>query len=153
MAPCDTWDNATLLGEVETDGYTFPMRIETKRIAPGETNTWIIEIDGTRTSIAFSTKYPKTFRFMEYEPGDGQAWQAIDLGYESAYPTVSGAIFEFGFPDAVQQMWAAYLDELAHGREAMRQPFYCATPDEATATHRIFTAALESHQKSSVVEV
>ena len=31
--------------------------IETKRIAPGETNTWVIEIDGTEGSIAFTTKY------------------------------------------------------------------------------------------------
>ena len=57
-APCDTWDNALLLCEVEHDGYTFPLRIETKRIAPGETNTWIIEVDGTDGSIAFTTKAP-----------------------------------------------------------------------------------------------
>src|SRR5919112_714546 len=54
MAPCDTPDNAVLL--CEADG--FPMRIETKRMAPGETNTWLIEIDGTEGSIAFSTKTP-----------------------------------------------------------------------------------------------
>ena len=56
-----------------------------------------------------------------------------DLGSVSAYPTITGAIFEFGFSDAILQMWAAFLDELAHGRERMRQPFYCATPEEAAA--------------------
>ena len=40
LVPCDTWDNAVLLCEAR-DGDTFPMRIETKRIAPGETNTWV----------------------------------------------------------------------------------------------------------------
>lgn len=152
-APCDTWDNAVLLCEVEADGYTFPLRVETKRIAPGETNTWTIEIDGTEGSIAYTSKLPKTLRWMAYEPGAPQAWQVLDLGSESAYPTITGAIFEFGFSDAILQMWAAFLDELAHGRDGMRQPFYCATPEEAAATHRIFTAALESQRRRAVVEI
>ena len=88
---------------------------------------------------------------MEYEPGAPQAWRVLDLGSESAYPTITGAIFEFGFSDAILQMWAAFLDELAHGREGMRQPFHCATPAEAAATHRIFTAALRSHGEAAVV--
>jgi predicted dehydrogenase len=149
-AACDTWDNAVLLCESEDDGARFPLRIETKRIAPGETNTWSIEIDGTDGSIAFTTKFPKTLRFMDYEPGAAQAWQMLDLGSVSAYPTITGAIFEFGFSDAILQMWAAFLDELAHGRDGMRQPFHCATPEEATATHELFTAALASHRSRSV---
>lgn len=152
-AECDTWDNAVLLGEVETDGYAFPLRVETKRIAPGETNTWSIEIDGTEGSIAYTTKLPKTLRFMDYEPGKPQAWQVLDLGSESAYPTITGGIFEFGFSDAILQMWAAYLDELAHGQEGMRQPFHCATPVEAAQTHRIFTAALHSHRDAATVPI
>ena len=150
-APCDTWDNALLLCRAEEDGDAFPLRIETKRIAPGETNTWIIEVDGTEGSIAYTTKQPKTLRWMAYEPGGLQAWNVLDLGSESAYPTITGAIFEFGFSDAILQMWAAFLDELAHGRDVMRQPFHCATPEEAAATHRLFTAALESQATSSVV--
>lgn len=150
-APCDTWDNALLLCEVEEAGETFPLRIETKRIAPGETNTWIIEVDGTEGSIAYTTKQPKTLRCMAYEPSGPQAWSVLDLGSESAYPTITGAIFEFGFSDAILQMWAAFLDELAHGRDGMRQSFHCATPEEAAATHRVFTAALESQATSSVV--
>ena len=151
MAVCDTPDNAVLLCEVDhADGYRFPMRIETKRIAPGETNTWLIEVDGTEGSIAFSTKLPKTLRTMSYTPGGPQEWRVRDLGSQSAYPTITGGIFEFGFADAIQQMWAAFLDELAHG-EDMRGPFRCATPEEAAATHRVFTAALDSSARAAVV--
>lgn len=151
--PCDTWDNAVLLCEADDDGHPFPLRIETKRIAPGETNTWTIEVDGTEGSIGYSTKLPKTLRTMAYAPGAAQAWQVVDLGSRSAYPTITGAIFEFGFSDAILQMWAAFLDELDHGRDGMSQEFYCATPAEAAATHRLFSAALESHHSHSVVAV
>jgi predicted dehydrogenase len=151
--PCDTWDNAVLLCEAEDAGQPFPLRIETKRIAPGETNTWTIEVDGTAGSISYTTKLQKTLRTMTYEPGGPQAWEVVDLGSQSAYESITGAIFEFGFPDAILQMWAAYLDELAHGREGMRQPFHCATPEEAAVTHRLFTAALRSQAERSVVEV
>ncbi len=150
-ADCDTWDNAVLLCEARDGDVAFPLRIEAKRIAPGETNTFAIEIDGTDGSIAFSTKLPKTLRFMDYRPGGQQAWQTLELGSQSAYPTITGAIFEFGFSDAILQMWAALLDELAHGRGGMRQPFHCATPEEAASTHRIFTAALRSHAEREVV--
>ena len=53
LVPCDTPENAVLLCDVACDGYTFPMQLATKRVAPGETNTWLIEIDGTKGSIAF----------------------------------------------------------------------------------------------------
>ena len=149
---CDTWDNAVLLCEAEDDGRPFPLRIETKRIAPGETNTWTIEVDGTAGSIAYTTKLPKTLRTMSYEAGGPQEWRVRDLGSVSAYPTITGAIFEFGFSDAILQMWAAFLDELAHGREGMRQPFYCVTPEEAAVTHRLFTAALVSQREGLVVQ-
>ena len=149
--PCDTWDNAVLVCEAAGEG--FPMRIETKRIAPGEKNTWVIEVDGTEGSIAYSTKQPKTLRTMAYEPGREQEWRVTDLGYESAYPAVTGSIFEFGFSDAVLQMWAAFCDELGHGREGMLQPFHCATPEEAAATHRLFTGALRSQEERAVVPI
>ncbi len=149
MVPCGTWDNATIFGEVEvaSKGERFPITLHTKRIAPGETNTWFIRILGMRRSMAFSTKYPKTLQVMEYEPGGIQAWQQIDLGYQSAYPTITAGIFEFGFTDAILQMWAAFCDELTNGREKMRQPFYCATPEEAHQSHLIFTQALASSRE------
>ena len=151
--PCDTWDNAVLLCEAEDDGRPFPLRIETKRIAPGETNTWTIEIDGTRRLDRVHHEAAEDVAVMTYEPGGPQEWRVRDLGSQSAYPTITGAIFEFGFSDAILQMWAAFLDELAHGRDGMRQPFHCVTPEEAAATHRLFTAALESQREGSVAEV
>jgi predicted dehydrogenase len=150
---CDTWDNAVLLCEAVDGGHPFPLRIEAKRIAPGETNTWSIEVDGTEGSIAFTSKLPKTLRRMDYAPGGPQEWRVLDLGSESAYPTITGAIFEFGFSDSILQMWAAFLDELAHGRDGMRQPFHCATPEEVAVTHRLFTAALRSQDERAVVPV
>lgn len=153
LVPCETWDNATLVCEVNTVEQDFPMTIQTYRIAPGETNTWYIRVTGTRFSVEYSTKYPKTLKIMEYTPGKEQAWQHIDLGYETPYPTITGGIFEFGFSDGLLQMWAAFCDELTNGRQGMKQSFYCATPDETGIHHRILTAALESGKHGQVVEV
>ena len=79
------------------------------------------------------TKYPKQIRYLPYTPGGEQAWRVVDVPFHSAYPTITGDIFEFGFTDAILQMWAAFCDELAHGRDGMRQPFYCVTPEEIAA--------------------
>jgi predicted dehydrogenase len=162
MVPCETWDNAILACEVTSEQgdregrpyikQRFPMILEIKRIAPGETNTWYLRILGTQLSVEFSTKYPKTLRTMAYAPGGTQAWQAQDLGSESAYPTITGGIFEFGFSDSILQMWAAFCDELVHA-ENMRQPFYCVTPKETEQSHHILTAALESNRLKRVVEL
>ena len=153
MVPCDTPDNAVLLCRAEHAGDEFALRIETKRIAPGHMNTWTIEVDGTEGSIAYTTKRPKTLRRMRYSPGEEQRWEETDLGSQSAYPSITGAIFEFGFADALQQMWAAFLDELAHGRDGMRQPFHCVTPEEAAYTHDLFTVALRADAQRSVERV
>ena len=40
--------------------------------------------------------------------------------------------FEFGFADAIQQMWAAFMDELAGGNA---NGFGCVTPKEAAAAN------------------
>jgi predicted dehydrogenase len=148
--PCETWDNGTIFGEVALDGYTFPLVLHTKRIAPGERNTWFLKVHGTQLSMEFSTKHPKTLRVLEYEAGGEQAWQHVDLGSQSAYPTHTGEIFEFGLSDAILQMWAAFCDELAHGRAGMRQPFHCVTPEETRLHHEVLTAALESSRRSTV---
>lgn len=146
MAPCETWDNALLACESEAG---FPMLFETKRISPGDVDTWYIRIEGTDQSVEFSTKRPKTLRKLPYTPGGEQAWHETDLGSASAYPTITGGIFEFGFSDAILQMWAAFLDELAGNQPRFR----CATPEEALASHRLFTAALESQRTGATVAV
>jgi predicted dehydrogenase len=147
IVPCETWDNATLLTTVALEHYEFPMTLSTKRIAPGETNTWFIRVIGTHFSAEFSTKRPKTLRFMAYENGQPQTWQELDTGYEGAYPAITGPIFEFGFSDALLQMWAAFCDEVIGNTPK----FQCGTPTEAAMSHTLFTAALESQRSNSVV--
>ncbi|NJL57865.1 hypothetical protein HC928_24090 [bacterium] len=90
---------------------------------------------------------------MEYTSGAEQAWKHLDLGYETAYPTITGGIFEFGFSDGLLQMWAAFCDQLVNGRDGMKQPFYCATPDETHLHHVILTAALESGKSGQVINI
>ncbi|MEO0561875.1 MAG: Gfo/Idh/MocA family oxidoreductase [Chloroflexota bacterium] len=152
MVPCETWDNATLACEVSSDVYgDFPMTLKTYRIAPGETNTWYIRINGTRQSVAYSTRHPKSFLTMDYDPGGKQLWSEESLGYDTAYKTITGGIFEFGLSDSLLQMWAAFCDELTHGRDGMRQSFHCATPAETAQHHAVMTAALESQRQQSVI--
>jgi predicted dehydrogenase len=154
LVPCETWDNATIGCEVEApDGQQFPLTLKTYRIAPGNANTWYIRVTGTGYSAEFSTKYPKTYKSLAYTSGGEQAWSHLDLGYDSAYPAITGGIFEFGFSDALLQMWAAFCDELANGRDAMKQPTYCATPSETAAHHAILTAALESGKSGTAVSL
>ena len=87
------------------------MRLEMKRLAPGEMNTWFLEVLGTEGGVRFSTKDPKTLWL--FERGKEQIWQRIDLGYQMPFATITGGIFEVGFPDCFLQMWAAYAAERA----------------------------------------
>jgi predicted dehydrogenase len=146
MAPCDTWDNALLHTEALINGEETPMRLEMKRLAPGETNTWFIEVLGTDGGARFSTKEPKTLWI--FERGKEQIWQRIDLGHQMQFPTITGGIFEAGFPDCFLQMWAAFAAERAG---QLDNRFGCVTPAEAVFSHRLFAAALESHAKKNVV--
>lgn len=150
--PCGTWDNATLACEVQANGQHFPMLASTKRIAPGHANTWFIEINGTQFSARFSTANPKQVASLPYTASGSQAWHVEDVSHVSAYPVITGGIFEFGFSDSILQMWAAFCDELVHGRAGMSQPLHCATPTEAAATHHIFTLALQSNRDRSTVQ-
>ena len=149
--PCLTWDNATLFCEAQdpASAAIFPLTIKTQRIAPGERNTWYIEILGTQASARFSTKNPRRLELLEYRGGE-QAWQQLDMGQETAFKTITGGIFEFGFSDAILQMWASYVYELTKGRPL--KPFAgCVTPEETALSHQLFTAALASQRQSRVV--
>lgn len=145
---CDTWDNAMLHTWASIAGQDVPLRLEMKRLAPGATNTWFIEILGTDGGVRFSTAEPKTLWL--FERGKEQWWKRTELGFGTAFKTVTGGIFEPGFPDVIQQMWAAYL---AERDGALGERFGCATPEEAVATHEIFAAALESQRSGSVVAI
>jgi predicted dehydrogenase len=144
MAACETWDNAILACEVNTAEQHFPMILSMKRIAPGHANSWFIRIQGTKFSAEYTTKNPKQVSSLPYEQGGPQAWHITDVPYMSAYETITGGIFEFGFSDSILQMWAAFCDEITHGSD--RPAFRCATPSEAEGSHRVFTAALESQR-------
>ena len=151
---CDTWDNAVLHGWVTTDGYSFPLTTEMKRIDPGEKNTWEFEALGLDGGVRFSTKNPKRVEIFSVVdvPGGGreQVWSSLDSGSQSVWPTVTGPNFESGFSDAILQMLAAFLAE----REgALGGRFGCATPDEAALTHAIYHAAIRSHETGEVVRV
>lgn len=148
MIVCDTWDNAMLHSWTLIGGEEVPLRLEMKRLAPGATNTWFIEVLGTDGGVRFSTAEPKTL--WVFERGQEQWWRRTDLGFGTPFKTVTGGIFEPGFPDVIQQMWAAYLME----REGqLGERFGCATPEEAVASHEVFAAALESHRESSAVTI
>jgi predicted dehydrogenase len=146
MATCDTWDNAMLHTEVEIDGSEVPVRFEMKRLAPSETNTWFIEVLGTDGGVKFSTKEPKTL--WTFQRGKEQLWQKTDLGFNGPFPTITGGIFEPGFPDCFLQMWAAYIAERAGKLDGR---FGCVTPEEAVRSHELFEAALKSQETKSSV--
>jgi predicted dehydrogenase len=149
VAVCDTWNNATLNTEVIISGHKVPMILEMKRIAPGETNTWYIEILGTKGGVKYSTKDTKTLWTFKFE--EEQFWQRTDLGFKGVpFPTITGGIFEPGFADCFMQMLAAYVAEregLLDGR------FGCVTPQEAVDSHHVFDAALKSFANQSLENV
>ena len=50
-----------------------------------------------------------------------------DVSFQADFPTITGDIFEPGFPDCLLQMWAAFLAERAGKLEGK---FGCVTPEE-----------------------
>lgn len=146
-APCLTWDNAHLVCTCADANGEFPLIINTKRICPGATNSWSIEVDGMDASFRFSTDDPNAFRYLE-PYGREQAWCRVDIGNRPMIPTVTGSIFQFGFTDSILQMWATFCCEVA----GIEVPFGCLRPEETTLSHRLQTAALISHKERRVVD-
>ena len=108
-----------------------------KRIAPGESNTWRLRALGMDGGVDFTSANPKAVRRFVVRDGR-QVWEHLETGSQSAFKTATGAIFEFGFSDAILQMWAAYLAE----REgALGDRLACMTPAEALTAHEVFAAA------------
>jgi predicted dehydrogenase len=153
LVACDTWDNAVLHSWARHDGLSFPLTTETKRIAPGQKNTWVFEAIGMDGGVRFSTKNPKSVEVFDVVdvPGHGKehTWQQVDAGSQSVWPTVTGPIFEFGFSDSILQMWASFLAE----REGLLgDRFGCVTPHEAAATHKIFRAAMDAVSPGATIQ-
>jgi len=151
LVPCETWDNATLLCEARdtSSGDMFPFTLRTQRICPGQKNNWYIEILGTKGCARYSTNDANTLAILEYSGGE-QRWQRIDMGQEVPFESITHNIFQFGISDAILQMWAAFLYEFDNGK-----PFTkfagCVTPEETTLWHRLFTAALQSHENHTTI--
>jgi predicted dehydrogenase len=154
LVPCDTIENATLLctaiDRMGGDGEdVFPLHLTTKRIDPGQKNSWLLRVLGMNGGVEFCTRYPKTLRVMSVTDGE-QVWQDVEMGSQSCFPTATGGIFEFGFSDAILQMWASYLAERAG---QLGNAFGCVTPMEAVDTHRVFAAAVGSWESREVVRL
>ena len=60
-----------------------------------------------------------------------------------------GGLFEFGFADAMLQMWVSYMMEF-EGKEVT---FGCVRPEETAKSHALITAALESGREHRTVEI
>lgn len=145
---CDTWNNANLSTTLVIEGEEVPMLFELKRLAPGETNSWFIEVLGTEGGVKYNTKDTKAL--WRFERGKEQSWQRTDLGFQVAFPTITGGIFEPGFADSFMQMLAAFFAE----REGFLEGrFGCVTPEEAVLSHRIFQSALTSHLTKSAIQI
>ncbi len=146
-AVCDTAENATLSCRVPGPDGDFPLNLETKRIAPGEMNTWVFEAVGMDGGVSFSTRSPAVVRRFRLTEAGEQVFEEGQPGHHSVFPTITGGIFEFGFPDTLLQMWAAFLAEQAG---LLGERFGCATPREALDSHALFAAALRSDERDSV---
>ncbi len=144
MEKCETWDNATLNCNVDCDGNEIPMVLETKRMWPGATNYWYIEIYGMDFSAKFSTDDPNAL-FYTQEFGREQAWCRVNIGYKPQFDTITGSIFEFGTSDAIMQMWACFMKEM----NGEKVEFGCFTPQETAISHCLMTAAIKSHKTKS----
>ena len=153
MVDCETIDNASLLAEVcdKKSGDNFPWELKIHRIMPGEKNTWYLNIYGTKTSARFSLKNPKCLEILDYQ-GKDQAWQKIDMGFETSYKTITGSIFEFGSVDAFMQLMAAFMYELDKG-EPLSFAAACPSPEEMLGCHKLFTAALESNDNRTIQKI
>lgn len=152
--PCQTWDNATLLCQMKDaqSEEVFPMTLKIHRISPGQRNNWYIEILGTRGGARFSLAQANTLELFEYSPGGEQAWRRLDMGHEVVYPSITTPTCQFGFSDAILQMWAAFLHEL-DTREVPNRFAGCVTPQESALWHSLFSAALESHAGQCTVAI
>jgi predicted dehydrogenase len=152
IVPCKTWDNAVLTCKSinPVDEKEFSIVFETKRMAPGATNNWFLEIYGTEGSARFTTHNPKAFSFLETS-GKEQGWTTIDVGSQSAIPSITGGIFEFGFSDAVQQMIGAFMHEFSE--EGSKHPFRNVLPEETAIVHKMHTAALKSYNMGRRIDL
>ena len=105
-------------------------------------------IDAKGLYTAFSTSDPNAFYYTQ-DWDKEQAWCRIDIGFKPMIKTITGGIFEFGFTDAILQMWATFIKEI----QGETPYFGCFTPEETELSHKLLTAALKSHKEKRVVDL
>src|ERR1700747_1788155 len=92
---------------------------------------------------------PRSKTLWLFERAKEQFWKRTELGFSVPFKTITGGIFEVGFSDLIQQMWAAFLME----REgALGERFGCAPPAEAVQSQCLFAAALQSQKAGESVK-
>jgi predicted dehydrogenase len=149
IAVCDTWENAWLDGEfTDAEGHAVPISLEVKRVSPGDTDNWYLEVLGLEAGYRFSTKEPRTL--WVFRRDKEQWWQKTDLGMTPPFKVITPGITEFGFADCFQQMLAAFAAEWAG---VLGPRLGCVTPDEAVASHELWESAQRSHQQRAVIEL
>jgi hypothetical protein len=50
-----------------------------------------------------------------FERGKEQFWKLTELGFDVPFKTITGGIFEVGFPDVIQQIWTS-ISRVAYSR-------------------------------------
>jgi predicted dehydrogenase len=74
------------------------------------------------------------------------------MGQETPFKSITHDISQFGISDAVLQMWAAFLYEFDNGKP-LTTFSGCVKPQETIIWHRLFTAALKSHETGDTVSL
>jgi hypothetical protein len=125
----------------------------TIRIRPLD-NLFTVPMDSEGSEIPCD-KFDNSILMLRVPMGcsDGMfRWSSISnaMGNKTgrSWQTFTGAIFEFGFPDALSQMWAAYLAERAG---ALGARFGTAAVREAVDAHKVFSAALALNTSNSAM--
>ena len=81
--------------DVEIEGDLVPLRLEQKRMAPGQTNSWYFEALGTEGGVRFNAADANSIFLLDYQ--NGQSWNRLNLGHAMTFPVITGGIFGAGF--------------------------------------------------------
>ena len=123
MVPCETWDNATLFCEAVDPATRRAVPADDQDAAhrPGREEHLVLRGPGHAGRARWSAKNPRRLELLGvHRRRAGLAADRHGLG--DGLQDITGGIFEFGFSDAILQMWAAFLYELTEGKPKSRSP-------------------------------
>jgi len=115
-------------------------------MAPTETNTWYIECSAQIEAPVLDEGTQNPLDLSSRQRANGGKKKRTSVLH--AVQDHHRSNFEPGFNDILQQMWAAFPGGACRH---LGRRFGCATPDEAVASHGVWSAALESHSTESAV--